>query len=67
MAVFSGKIIKAFFTNPNHDTIQIVYKVGNTLVDHYIAVDYDHPDFRDLIKEHSISRIEKATQANAKK
>jgi hypothetical protein len=67
MAVFSGKITKAFFTNPSHDTIQVIYKDGKKNIDHYIGVDYDHPDFRDLIKEYSIGRIEKATLANAKK
>lgn len=66
MAVFSGKITKAFFTNPNHDTIQIVYKEGKNIVDYYLSVDYDHPDFKDLLEEYPISEIEKITRANAK-
>jgi len=66
MAVFSGKITKAFFTNPNHDTIQIIYKDGKNIVDYYLSVDYDHPDFKDLLKEYPISEIEKITRANAK-
>ena len=59
MAVFSGKITKAFFTNPNHDTIQIIYVDGKNIIDYYLSVDYDHPDFKDLLKEYPISEIEK--------
>jgi hypothetical protein len=61
MAIFTGKIIEAYYTNSDNTTIEIIYKDGDKAISHYMVVDYDHPDFRDLIKEYPVSAIEKST------
>ena len=61
MAIFTGKIIEAYYTNLDNTTIEIIYKDGDKAISHYMVVDYDHPDFRDLIKEYPVSAIEKST------
>ena len=67
MAIFSGKIIEAYYTNSDSDTIEVIYKEGNKAISHYMVVDWDHPDFKDLIKEYSVSNIEKATVERIRK
>ena len=67
MAIFSGKIIEAYYTNSNNDTIEVIYKEGEKAISHYMVVDWDHPDFKDLIKEYSVADIEKATVARIRK
>jgi hypothetical protein len=61
MAIFSGKIIEAYFTNKENTTIEIIYKDGEKAISHYMQVDYDHPDFQALIKEYPVNLIETAT------
>ena len=67
MAIFTGKIIEAYYTNSDNTTIEIIYKEGDKAISHYMVVDYDHPDFRDLIKEYPVSAIEKSTVARIRK
>jgi hypothetical protein len=67
MAIFSGKVIEAYYTNSDSDTIEIIYKEGEKAISHYMVVDWDHPDFKDLIKEYSVVDIEKATVARIRK
>ena len=67
MAIFSGKVIEAYYTNSDSDTIEIIYKEGEKAISHYMVVDWDHPDFKDLIKEYSVADIEKATVARIRK
>ena len=54
MAIFSGKIIEATYTNEKKDTIEILYKEEKKIVPYYIEVNHQHPDFQDLIKEYSL-------------
>ena len=67
MAIFSGKVIEAYYTNSDSDTIEVIYKEGEKAISHYMVVDWDHPDFKDLIKEYSVVDIEKATVARIRK
>jgi len=67
MAIFSGKVIEAYYTNSDSDTIEVIYKEGEKAISHYMVVDWDHPDFKDLIKEYSVADIEKATVARIRK
>ena len=59
MAVFSGKIIEAYYTNADSDTIEVIYKEGKKAISFYLPVDYEHPNYHDLIKEYSSEEISK--------
>jgi len=63
MAIFSGKIIEAYFANSDNDTVEVIYKDGKRAINHYLPVDYNNPDFKDLIKEYSTDKISEATIA----
>jgi hypothetical protein len=67
MAIFSGKIIEAYFTNPEHKTIEVIYKEGEKAIAHFLTVDYEHPDYKDLIKEYDLEIIQKNTEQRSKK
>ena len=67
MAIFSGKVIEAYYTNSDSDTIEVIYKEGEKAISHYMVVDWDHPDFQELIQEYSVVDIEKATVARIRK
>ena len=66
MAVFSGKIIEAYYTNADSDTIEVIYKEGKKAISFYLPVDYEHPNYQDLIKEYSSEEISKSTLARNK-
>ena len=61
MAIFSGKIIEAYFTDPTHKTIEVIYKESDKAVAHFLNVDYEHPDYKDLVNEYSLEEIQKTT------
>ena len=63
MAIFSGKIIEAYFANSENDTVEIIYEDGKRAINHYLPVDYNNPDFKDLISEYSTDKIAEATIA----
>ena len=56
MAIFSGKIIEASYTNEAKDTVEIVYKEGTKAVVYYLQINHSHPDTIDLIKEYSLDK-----------
>ena len=66
MAIFSGKIIEASYTNEAKDTVEIVYKEGTKAVVYYIQINYSHPDTIDLIKEYSLDKVQETTTAKIK-
>jgi len=66
MAIFSGKIIEASYTNPRKDTVEIVYKEGTKAIVYYIQTNHNHPDFQDLIKEYPLDKIQATTTAKIK-
>ncbi len=66
MAIFSGKIIEASYTNEAKDTVEIVYKEGEKAVVYYIQINHNHPDTIDLIKEYSLDKVQETTTAKIK-
>ena len=66
MAIFSGKIIEASYTNEEKDTVEIVYKEGTKAVVYYIQINHNHPDTIDLIKEYSLDKVQETTTAKIK-
>lgn len=67
MAIFTGKIIEAYFTNSENDTVEVIYNDGARAVNHYLKVDFTDDDFKDLISEYDTDKIAEATiQRNRK-
>ena len=66
MAIFSGKIIEASYTNETKDTVEIVYKEGTKAIAYYIPINHNHPDTKDLIKEYSLDKVQETTTAKIK-
>ena len=42
MAIFSGKIIEAYYANPDNDTVEVIYKEGNKALPCYVPVDNEN-------------------------
>lgn len=61
MAIFSGKIIEAYYTDANNTTVEVIYKEGEKAINHYLSTDMSHPDFKDLIKEYPVTKIADTT------
>ena len=61
MAIFTGKIIEAYYSNPENTTIEIIYKDGDKAINHYLVVDPSHTDFKDLIKEYPLAKLADST------
>ena len=66
---FCGRIIEAYYTNPNLDTVCVTYKEEEELTpdgeprayDYYMEVDESDPRFQALLKEVSYEDLEKTT------
>ena len=63
MAIFSGKIIEAYFANSENNTVEVIYDDGKKAVNHYLPVDFNNKDFKDLIEEYDTDKIAEATIA----
>ena len=63
MAIFSGKIIEAYYANSDNDTIEVIYKQGEQAINHFLKVDYNNQDFKDLIEEFDTDKIAASTIA----
>ncbi len=63
MAIFSGKIIEAYFANSDNDTVEVIYQDGKRAISHYIAVDWNNADFKALVSEYDTDKIAEATIA----
>ena len=63
MAIFSGKIIEAYYANSENDTVEVIYKQGEKAINHYLKVDFNNQDFKDLIKEYDTDKIAGSTIA----
>jgi len=63
MAIFSGKIIEAYYANSENDTVEVIYKQGEKAINHYLKVDFNNQDFKDLIKEYDTDKIAESTIA----
>ena len=63
MAIFSGNIIEAYYANEKNDTVEVIYKQGEKAINHFLKVDYNNQDFKDLIAEYDTDRIAGSTIA----
>ena len=63
MAIFSGNIIEAYYANSDNDTIEVIYKQGEQAINHFLKVDYNNQDFKDLIEEFDTDKIAASTIA----
>ena len=63
MAIFSGNIIEAYYANSENNTIEVIYKQGEKAINHFLKVDYNDQDFKDLIKEYNTDKIAESTIA----
>ena len=63
MAIFSGNIIEAYYANSDNDTIEVIYKQGEQAINHFLKVDYNDQDFKDLIEEYDTDKIATSTIA----
>jgi len=63
MAIFSGNIIEAYYANSENDTIEVIYKQGEQAINHFLKVDYNNQDFKDLIEEYDTDKIAGSTIA----
>ena len=61
MAIFTGKIIEAYYCNPENSAVEVIYKEGERAINHYINVDMSHPDFQELVKEYTLDKIANST------
>ena len=62
MAHFSGKIINAYYTNQNHDTVCVMWSDGQVAREHYVVVDENDGQFKELLEEWSYDSLDKATK-----
>ena len=63
MAVFSGKIIEAYYANSENDCVEVIYKQGEKAINHFLKVDFNNKDFKDLIEEYDTDKIAGSTIA----
>jgi|TARA_B100001093_G_C26627916_1_gene927558 hypothetical protein len=63
MAIFSGNIIEAYYANAENDAVEVIYKQGNKAINHYLKVDFNNQDFKDLIAEYDTDKIAGSTIA----
>ena len=61
MAIFSGKIIEAYYANPDNDTVEVIYKDGDKASNCYVPVDHENDLYKSLIKEYSSELISQST------
>ena len=57
MAIFSGNIIEIYYANSDNNTIEVIYKQGEKAINHFLRVDYNDQDFKDLIEEYDTDKI----------
>ena len=66
MAIFSNKIREASFFNTDKTLVEILYNEDNNTVSYLITVDFQNPDFKDLMSEIDLEQIEKNTKDKQK-
>ena len=62
MAHFSGKIINAYYTNPEQDTVCVMWSDGKIAREHYVVVDENDAQFKELLEEWSYDSLDQATK-----
>jgi hypothetical protein len=67
MAIFSNKIREASFFNTDKTLVEILYNEdNNNTVSYLITVDFQNPDFKELMSEIDLEQIEKNTKDKQK-
>ena len=61
MAIFSGKIIEAYYANSNNDTVEVIYRENDKAVVFYVPVDHENQLYKDLVKEYNSELISQST------
>jgi hypothetical protein len=61
MAIFTGKVIEAYYTNADNTCIEVLYKEGEKAVVYYMQPDMLDPNFKALLKEYSLEKIKEST------
>jgi len=66
MAVFSNKIKEVCFYDKNKTTIEVLYNENNNIVNYFVPVNFENSDFKDLLTEIDLEKIEKNTKNKQK-
>ena len=61
MAIFSGKIIEAYYANPDNNTVEVIYRESDKALPCYVPVDNENDLYKSLIKEYSSEQISQST------
>ena len=61
MAIFSGKIIEAYYANSENDTVEVIYRENDKAVVFYVPVDHENQLYKDLVKEYNSELISQST------
>ena len=59
---FSGKIIEAYYSNPELDTVCVLWSDGKVAREYYVVVDEEDHQFQALLKEYSYESLDEATR-----
>jgi len=70
-AIFSGKIVEAFYSNPELTAIEVLYEAdpeqvkatGNDLQSHHLVVDEEDWQFQSLLEEWTLNQLDEATKS----
>ncbi|ANS04796.1 hypothetical protein [uncultured Mediterranean phage] len=60
---FCGRIVEAYYTNPELDTVGILWSDGEKNREYYVVVDEDDEQFQALLKEWSYESLDECTRA----
>ena len=59
---FCGRIVEAYYTNPELDTVGIIWSDGEKNREYYVVVDEDDDQFQALLKEWSYESLDECTR-----
>ena len=60
---FSGRIVEAYYTNPELDTVEIMWSDGEVNRSYYLKVDENDDQFKALLSEYSYENLDESTRA----
>ena len=60
--LFCGRIVEAYYTNPELDTVAILWSDGDKNREYYVNVDVDDDQFNALLKEWSYESLDECTR-----
>ena len=61
MAIFSGNIIEAYYTNADNSCVEVIYKEGEKAIAYYLEPDFTNNDFKALVEEYGLDQLQKST------